>query len=191
MLSNISRPPKGFTLDHTLNGYPIIKYRSTGKIASGIFLAIWLACWTFACFGMTIHALDTPGEVKVGLLLFSIPFWAAEFFVVGYVIWYFGNKRIFEFTSDKLIVARTCWMYKKQREIVMNNIAKIRQIKEKSESAEEGFSSWGIVIEADKKYKILYGQKIEKSEWLGRIIADWAKKEYVPWHDEFEDVETI
>ena len=191
MLSNIPRPPKGFTLDHTLNGYPIIKYRTTGKIASGVFYAIGLAFWTFACVGMTIHAFNTPGGIKLALLYFSIPFWAAEFFVIGYVIWYFGNKRIFEFNSDKLIVARTCWKYKKQREILKNKITKIRQVKDDRESAEEGFSSWGIVIEADKRYKILYGQKVEKSEWLGRFIEDWAKKEYVPWHDELKDVELI
>ena len=190
MTYNISTPPKGFNLEYTVNGYPLIKYRTTGMTGLKIFFAIWLTIWTFGCVFFTIYAFTAPGG-DVVLLLILIPFWAAEFFVIGGVIWNFGSIMSFEFGDEKLIVSRNCLKYKKKREIFKSKIVKIRQVKDGGESGEESFDSWGIVIEADKKYKILHCQPIEKSEWLGRIIEEWAQKEYIPWQDESKDVELI
>ena len=191
MFSTTSRPPKGFELSHTPEGYQRIKFRNTGKIAVGIFYAVWLTVWTFGCVSMTKNALSAPEGINAGLLLFSIPFWAAEFLVIGHVIWYFGSVRSFEFRSDNLIVARTCLKYKKEREIFRDGITRIRQVRDSGKGTDARFGTWGIVIEADKKYKILHGQQAERSEWLGRVIENWAAKEYIPWQDESKGVESI
>ena len=191
MTYTISTPPKGFNLEYTINGYPLIKYRATGMTGLKIFLAMWLIFWTLGCVFFTMYAFLAPGGIKVGLLLILIPFWAAEFIVIGAIIWNFGSIMSFEFGDEKLIVSRNCLKYKKKREIFKSYIVKIRQVKDGGESAEGTFNTWGIVIEADKKYKILHYQPIEKSEWVGRVLEEWAQKEYIPWQDESKDVEFI
>jgi len=191
MTYNISTPPKGFNLEYTVNGYPLIKYRTTGMTDLKIFFAIWLTIWTFACVIFTIRAFMAPEGIDVVLLLILIPFWAAEFFAIGGVIWHFGSIMSFEFGDGKLTVSRNCLNYKRKREVFKSNIIKVRQVKDGGESGEESFDSWGIVIEADKKYKILHCQPIDKSEWLGRTIGEWAQKEYKPWQGESKDFELI
>jgi len=190
MLYNISIPPDGFKIEYSDKGHPVIKYRTKGMTGIMTFFIIWLSFWTSACVFFTIHAFIAPGGIKVGLLLFLIPFWAAEFIVIGYVIWYFGSIVSFEFHPEKLIVSRNCLAYKKQRELLKNQIIRIRQVKDGGEG-EDSFDSWGIIVEADKKYKILYRQQAEKSEWVGRIIEKWSQKEYIPWQDESKDIELI
>jgi hypothetical protein len=190
MIYNISIPPDGFNLDYTDKGHPLIRYRTKGMTGPMIFFIIWLSFWTFACVLFTNQALTAPGGIKVGLLLFMIPFWAAEFFVIGYVIWYFGSIISFEFQPDKLIVSRRCLMYRKQRELFKNQITNIRQVKDGGQG-EDSFDSWGIIVEADKKYKILYRQQAEKSEWVGRTLEKWSQKKYIPWRDESKDIELI
>jgi len=51
-----------------------------------IFLAMWLIFWTLGCVFFTMYAFLAPGGIKVGLLLILIPFWAAEFIVIGAII---------------------------------------------------------------------------------------------------------
>ncbi len=190
MIYDISIPPDGFRLEYSEIGNPLLKYRTKGMKQVMIFFIIWLSIWTSACVFFTNHALTAPGGIKVGLLLFMVPFWAAEFITIGYVIWYFGSVISYEFQPEKLIVSRNCFMYRKQRELLKNQISKIKQVKDGGEG-EDTFDSWGIIVEADKKYKILYRQQAEKSEWVGRIIEKWSQKEYIPWQDESKDIELI
>ncbi len=191
MEHDISTPPKGFNFEYTVNGYPLITYRSMGTTGIKIFLAIWLTIWTLGCVFLTMHTFMGPGGIQVGLLLFLIPFWAGEFIVIGAIIWNFASIRSFELGDEKLIVSRTCLKYKKKREIFKSYIVKIRQVKDGGENAEGTFNTWGIVIEADKKYKILHYQSIEKSEWVGRILEEWAQKEFVPWQDDLKGAEYV
>lgn len=190
MLFDISIPPDGFKLEYTDHGYPRIKYRTKGMAGAKLFFFLWLSFWTFACVFATKQALTAPDGVNVGLLLFLMPFWAAEFLVLGYVVWYFGSVMSFELRPDRLIVARNCLMYRKQRELEKKQIKRIRQVKDGG-GHRDSFDSWGIIVEADKKYKILYRQQADKSEWVGRVVERWAEKEYIPWKDESADVELI
>lgn len=190
MMHDFLMPPDGFKLEYTEKGFPVVKYRTKGMTGAMIFFAIWLSLWTFSCIFFTNQAFSAPGGIKVGLLVFMMPFWAIEFFTIGYVIWYFASIMSFEFQSEKLIVARTCLLYKKQRDLLKNEIRKIRQVKDGGEG-DDSFDSWGIIVEADKKYKIFYRQQAEKSEWVGRTIGKWSQKEYIPWKDESKDVELI
>jgi len=190
MIYDISLPPDGFRLEYSEIGHPLIKYRTKGMTRVMIFFIIWLSFWTSACVFFTKQAFTAPDGIKVGLLLFMVPFWAAEFFTIGYVIWYFGSVMGFELQPEKLIVSRNCLMYRKQRELLKNQISKIRQVKDGGEG-EDSFDSWGIIVEADKKYKVLYRQQAEKSEWVGRILEKWSQKKYIAWQDESKDIELI
>jgi hypothetical protein len=188
---DISTPPKGFNFGYTANGYPLITYRATGTTGVKIFLAIWLTFWTLGCIFFTMYAFLGPGGTNVVLLVVLILFWAFDFIVIGAIIWNFASIMSFELGDEKLIVSRNCLTYKKKREIIKNYIVKIRQVKDGGENVEGTFNTWGIVIEADKKYKILHYQPIEKSEWVGRVIEKWAQKEYVPWRDDLKDAEFV
>jgi hypothetical protein len=191
MEHDISTPPKGFHFEYTVNGYPLITYRATGTTGTKVFLAIWLTLWTLGCIFFTMYAFLGPGGTNVVLLLVLILFWAGDFLVLGAIIWNFVSIMSFELGNEKLIVSRTCLKYKKKREIVKNYIVKIKQVKDGGEGAEGTFDTWGIIIEADKKYKILHYQSIEKSEWVGRILEEWSQKEFVPWHDDLKGAEYV
>ena len=122
MIYNFSIPPNGFKLEYTVEGYPFIRYRAREMQGSMIPLIIWLVLWTFGCIFFTNHAFTEQGVLKFGLLLFISLFWAAEFCVIGYLIWYFASIMSYEFQPDKIIVSRTCLMYKKQRELIQAKI---------------------------------------------------------------------
>jgi len=191
MTYDTSPPPKGFHFEYTVTGYPLITYRATGTTGIKIFLGIWLTFWTLGCVFFTMYAFLGPGGTNVLLLLALILFWAFDFFVIGAFIWNFASIRSFELGDEKLIISRTCLKYKKKREIFKSYIVKIRQVKDGDENAEGTFNTWGIVFEADKKYKILHYQSIEKSEWVGRILEEWAQKEFVPWQDDLKGAEYV
>ena len=96
---------------------------------------------------------------------------------------------MFEFRPDRLIVTRNIWRYIKRQEIAKFNIDAIRQVKDSGE--EDCVDTWGLVLEAEKKYTILDRQEIEKSEWLGKVIEDWSGKKYISCEDESKKVELV
>lgn len=172
-----TQPPKGFLVTASRDGYPALEYRTKGMIGIAVFFFFWLAIWTPGCVLMTQQAFFGKNSPEYLLMLFSLPFWAAEIGVIAYVLWLFFSVTAFTFYPDRLLVERTLYKYQRRREIPRSAIKIVRQIKDGGEG-EDSFPSWGLVVEGATDLKLLSRQKIEKSAWLGPIIARWAGVEY-------------
>ena len=102
-----------------------------------------------------------------------MPFWAAEIFVVSYAVWFYRSLLSFAFGEDELLVERTFLWYRRRRAFGRREVSAVKQIKDGGEG-EDSFPSWGLVVVAKLEVKVLSRQPIEKSDWLGPIIAQWA-----------------
>lgn len=142
-----------------------------------LFFFVWLAGWTCGCVFGTYAALFGENAIEVGLLLFMIPFWAAEFFVLGWALWHFRSITTITFLDDELQIERRLFSYRRERVIRKDGIQCVRQIKDGGEG-EDSFPSWGLAVEGEKNVKLLSRQEIEKSAWLGPIVAEWADVDF-------------
>ncbi|MGK7921315.1 MAG: hypothetical protein AB4080_15040 [Trichodesmium sp.] len=60
--------------------------------------------------------------------------------------------------------------------------SKIKSVQQVKTTGFKGnrFSSWGLLIEtAHQDYHLLSYQSYDKTRWLGKIIAAWAKVNYL------------
>lgn len=176
MKTTAAKVPKGFDLLDNQTDLFVISYKATGMIGAKIFLMVWLTFWTFGCV-MIGSGIFT--EHEIGLVLFAIPFFAAEVAVIGILLWMFFGKTYFHFRDSSLMTRRVLFFWKREKHILQSDIEVVRQIKDGGEG-EDSFPSWGLVMEGERNIKILSKQEIEKSSWLGPIIAEWANVEYIP-----------
>jgi len=115
MIANFDVPPRGFRVTAGEDGAWTVRYRTTGMGGAALFFAVWLGIWTGGCLFFTGAALFEPGGVNYAVLLFMVPFWGAEFFVVGFVAWYFLSVTRFTFGPDELVVERSLlWWHNRQ-----------------------------------------------------------------------------
>jgi hypothetical protein len=159
------------------DGHMAVAYRTTGMGCLAVFLFVWLCGWTIGCVFFTYKALFGESGIDYGGLLFMVPFWCAEFLVFGYMLWHFRSITMFTFYPDRLVIERTLLHYRRQRSIPKEEIEIVRQIKDGGEG-DDSFPSWGLAIEGRSNIKLLSRQEIEKSAWLGPIVARWAGVEY-------------
>ena len=170
------------------DGHMAIAYRTTGMGCLAVFLFVWLSGWTVGCVLFTYKALFGQAGIDYGGLLFMIPFWCAEFLVLGYALWHFRSITMFTFYPDRLLIERTLLRYRRQRSIPKQEVDVVRQIKDGGEG-EDSFPSWGLAIEGRTNIKLLSRQAIEKSAWLGPIVARWAEVEFESSHKKkYEEV---
>ena len=175
-----TEPPKGFFVTASRDGYPAVIYKTTGQTPVAVFFTLWLSIWTVACVAMAYQAFF-KGPINYQMALMAIPFWAAEVGVIALVLWMFFSVTTFIFYPDRLAIEKTLGKYQRRQEIAKGDVKGIRQVKDGGEGR-DSFPSWGLVVATTVPNKILSRQKIEKSAWLGPIVARWAGMEYEPCH---------
>ncbi|MEM1171931.1 MAG: hypothetical protein AAGJ08_23335 [Cyanobacteria bacterium P01_H01_bin.35] len=118
-------------------------------------------------------------------IFFFIPlimyFFAAKIFDQVYIILYFFLvKASFDFRFDCLVFNEKLGTFKeKKQEIRRSKIQYIQQIKTSGFKGNR-LSSWGLLIKTTHQdYHLLSYQSYDKIEWLGSIIAAWAKVSYL------------
>ncbi len=172
-------PPRGFQITTSDRGDCVIRYRTTGMGCLGFFLLVWLTGWTVACVALTFGAIFNQGGLDYILFVLMVPFWGAEILVLGFFIWYYGSTSTFAFERDQLMVERSLFRYQRRRFFPRSEISAIKQIKDGGEG-EDSFPSWGLVIVTGSQVVVLSRQPMEKSDWLGAIIANWAQVSFDP-----------
>jgi hypothetical protein len=181
----LSDAPRGFKIIETDDRSLEIHYRTQGMGCMAIFFAFWLTGWTAGCVFMTANVFYSPSGSDLILALFTVPFWVAEIFTIAFVAWLFGSVTQFKFGSDELRVERSLWWYRRSRIITRNEITAVRQVKDGGED-EDSFPSWALTVVGPSEVQVLWRQPIEKSNWLGPIIAQWAGVSFEP-HKESKD----
>lgn len=179
MSASADPPPRGFEVTAD-DGSPVILYRTRGMGCSAAFFAAWLTIGGLACVLGLYEALVAPAGMNLLLALFITPFWAVGFFVAGYVAWYFFSATRFTFGPDLLVVERFLWRWNRQRQFARADVRAVRQVKDGGEG-EDSFPSWALAVVGHREVRVLSRQPIDKSAWLGPIIAQWAGVAFEPW----------
>lgn len=172
-------PPKGFRISAGDDGALIVRYRTTGMGCAAVFFAVWLTLWTIGTVTMTTAAFFDPGGLRWSMVLVMIPFWCAEIGVLLYVVWLFGSNSVFTLTASELTAERAFWRIRRRHVFPRGSIVEIRQIKDGGEG-EDSFPSWTLAVVGEKEVRILSRQPLDKSAWLGPVLAEWAGVKYRP-----------
>jgi hypothetical protein len=59
-------------------------------------------------------------------------------------------------------------------------VTAVRQVKDGGDG-EDSFPSWALAVVGRTEMRVLSKQPIEKSAWLGLIVARWAGVTFEPW----------
>jgi hypothetical protein len=112
------------------------------------------------------------------MLLFLTPFWMIEIGMVLYVAWFFRSVTVFVFEPDQLLAERSLLWYRRRRVFPRQGLVVVKQVKDGGE--DDSFPSWGLALVGEKEEPIISRQPIEKSDWLGPIVAEWAGVDFQP-----------
>ncbi len=158
----------------------MIRYRTRGMGCLALFFAVWLSIWTACCVLFTYAALFDQQDVDWLGLLFMVPFWVAEFGVAGYVAWFFGSVTRFTFGPEELVAERSLWRFRRRKVFHRGEVTAVRQVKDGGDVVDDSFPSWALDIICRAEVRVLSRQPLDKSSWLGPIIAQWAGVGFEP-----------
>jgi hypothetical protein len=170
-------PPRGFEMTITENGERLIRYRTSGVWDMAIFFCVFLAVWWSGIYSLTRHIFFDGGDYLALRVL--VPMTLAGLGVAAYVIWFFGSVTSFVFGANQLTVEQSLLSYSRRRVFNRREIEAVKQVKDGGEG-EDSFATWGLVVITNTSAEVLSRQPIDKSDWLGPFIAQWADVSFEP-----------
>jgi len=185
-------PPKGFRIFYYPNSGLLLVYRPNGMRYLLIFAIICILAWILFCIfiaTLLITSFILIRDYLISILtfiFFFIPlvmyFFAAKIFNQVYIILYFlMAKASFLLRVDCLVFHEKLGTFRQKKQKIRRS--KIQYIQQFKTSGFKGnkFSSWGLLIKTTHQdYHLLAYQSYDKIQWLGNIIAAWAKVSYLP-----------
>jgi hypothetical protein len=158
-----------------------ISYRTHGMGCMVLFLEVF--CLWFATFGVGF-LIFKPEIFKE---LWTATWWTPialccgglAFVQFGLIALFhrFGETR-FVITRESLTVTKELFGLKKVRRADRSEMKEFAQIKDGG-GEEDSFPSWALVIRGKRTVNLLSRQRIEKSDWLGKILSEWFE---LPYH---------
>ena len=165
-------PPPGFQVGTSGEGHLEIRYRTTGMGFVSMSLAVWVGVWTAGCLMCTGLALFDGDRAHWIVLLYMLPFWLIDLAIIAFAEWHFRAVTRFEFGPEELVIERSLWWIRRRRVFLRTELKAVRQSNDEAER-EDTFPSWGLALIAGTEVHVLSRQPIDKSDWLGPIIAKW------------------
>jgi len=174
--------PKGFDVRRSSNGDLYIEYRTTGMGCMVIFLAVFVI-FMGAGFIFAWHLEGSEGMRKI---FFELPWWAyfalfagfsAYIYFTFFLLWSLFGKTLYWAAPNRLSMEKRLFLWSKQVVVDRKDMKTLIQVKEGG-GDDDSFPSWGLDLVTDKKVflfsrkvKLLFRQRIEKSDWLGSLLA--------------------
>ncbi len=185
-------PPKGFRIFYSPDSYLLLVYRPNGMRYLLIFSIICIFCWMLFCLfiaTLLITSFMLTQNYLISILTFLfflfplvLYFFAAKIFNQVYIIIYFLLGILtFDLRKDRLVFTKKLGIFNpNKKEIIRSKIQYLQQIQTSGFKGNR-FSSWGLLIKTSHQdYYLISYQSYEKTQWLGNIIAAWAKVKYQP-----------
>lgn len=158
-----------------------LSYRSHGV---GCMVAFTFVLPLMVGGGFAAFAIAAPDD----FLAFAFSTWwapvclvagiSAFFYFLGFSLFHwFGETRIIA-NREALTVRRGLWCFASTTDIQREALQKFEQVKDGGEG-EDTFPTWGLFAVAKKKVPVLSRQPLEKSDWLGGVLAEHFGVEYV------------
>ncbi|AFY37297.1 hypothetical protein Lepto7376_0923 [[Leptolyngbya] sp. PCC 7376] len=176
--------PKGLSVKPLGQYRMVIDYERTGMDEMNIFLMVWLSLWTVGCLGLLVAYIEGLQGTSVNTsepipLVMVIFFWAADLVAAIVLINALFSKQSFHLDYADLTIHTKLWRWHRTRKIPKSNIQSVVQIKD-GDRGKDSFPSWGLQLKGKSSITLIFRQPYEKSEWLGQMIADWAKLPFTP-----------
>jgi hypothetical protein len=95
------------------------------------------------------------------------------------MLWFIFGITEFRASQNSLVVVHRFLGFSSKEQIPSHTIQSFLQIKDGGENM-DSFPSWGLFVIANQKVGLLARQPIEKSDWLGRVLADFYRVQFVP-----------
>lgn len=165
--------PKGFWLGDDPS---VLYYRTSGRLRTTVGLSIWILWFSFAAAILVYHAaFDALDENSVYVRVAA----AFMLLLVGScaigIAWEFWSLTRLWIAGDLLVFERSLWRYRKRRIVNQHAIRAVEQVQWfTADGYPDNPRSWDLVVVGEEKVVVLYRQNIDKSDWLGPIIAAWA-----------------
>jgi hypothetical protein len=173
-----SDPPPGFKVTAAADGSCVILYRAPLGVSA---LVEVLGLGVFACLFVVavcvwLFGFEVPDGWYWGMM--GLPLVGACFFAALFVQEYWSVTR-FAFEPDELVVQWSLWWFRRRRAFRRDEVTGVRQIKDGGAGDEP--DTWGLMLVTHKEVPVLPAEPIDKSDWLGPIIARWAGVAFEPW----------
>ncbi|NJN85242.1 MAG: hypothetical protein HC881_01545 [Leptolyngbyaceae cyanobacterium SL_7_1] len=151
-----------------------------GFLLSGFFTlqeALQVGLW------QSIRLLTEDGSWSLFLNLLSIGWFFFCLWIFSIptllMLWFIFGITEFRASQDSLVVVHRFLGFSSKKQILSHTIQSFVQIKDGGENM-DSFPSWRLFVIANPKVWLLARQPIEKSDWLGRVLADFYRVQFVP-----------
>ena len=182
MVDTPSQPPKGFSVVAQSADDLAISYKSTGM---GCLLAFLVIGNVSVTAGFVVAEVANPGATRA---LLSAAWWTPLAFaaMIGAIVHCscfvafhaFGTMTILA-SDHGVVINRSLWGLSRTRYIPRDDVRYLEQIQDGGEG-DDTFPSWGLRLVGWRKCSLLSRQPIDKSDWLGRFLAQQLGVEYRP-----------
>lgn len=149
------------------SGHRIDLVRRVGSIRVGVFLTLWLICWSAGCVFLVRQAVREPSAQTV---LFATPFVASWFFVCCIAVNVFlGGERL-SIGPDGVNYEWTAIVTLGRRQVALNDVREIGMFTT-PRGSDTGQRQYGLKIRtADKDIRFGKGLSREELLWLADLI---------------------
>lgn len=146
--------------------------------AGAAFLLVWLTGWTFGCvvlLGVVI------AYFSFFMLLFAIPFWAAELFVFSLVGTMIASREVFELNSDGLAYRWTVWGWPvSRRHVPLSEIVGLEDgLAPPTSDSNQAFAKTGRRLTLQtigEALELPGGHSFEEQRWVQHLISETLDK---------------
>jgi hypothetical protein len=175
--------PKGFKVTRDSNGDIEVVYRSTGVRGIVIFLTVAVGLMTFGCVHSAYEVYDKCGDLTSFIAAIrGLPWWSwpvfgfMAFFPLAFgiiLLWFLFGRTRFRLSAEGLWVQKRLFFWRSARFVQAEAMHGVKQEKDGGrEMDEDSFATWKLSMKADRDMELLWKQPIDKSDWLGRVLAE-------------------
>ena len=182
MLTDDVQIPAGFRILADSPDELTIAYRSTGMGCRLWFLGMSIVG---LAGGLGFFAVTRPADLR--FLIFAT-WWAPLSFLAGVsaiayyagvVIFHLFGETLISVTAERMAVTRRLVRLSWTKSILQSEVSHLEQIKDGGEG-EDSFPSWGLRVMGRRRCWLISRQPIDKSDWLGKRLADMLRVEFRP-----------
>ncbi|NJN57779.1 MAG: hypothetical protein HC879_09900 [Leptolyngbyaceae cyanobacterium SL_5_9] len=130
----------------------------------------------------SIRLLIEDGIWNLFLNLLSIGWFFFYLWILGiftlWTLWFIFGITEFRASQDSLVVVYRFLGFSSKKQIPGYTIRSFAQSKDGGENM-DSFPGWGLLVIANQEVELLQRQPLEKSDWLGRVLADFYRVQFV------------
>jgi hypothetical protein len=175
--------PKGFKINRDAHGDIEVEYRSTGIGGLVLFLVVAVGGLTFGCAYSAYEVYNKYGDwVSFLDAILGVPWWGwiglgfMAFFPLAFgiiLLWFVFGQTRFRLSDNGLWVQKHLFFWRSTNYLPAEAMRWVRQEKDGGRKMDDdSYATWKLVMKADRVMELLWKQPIDKSDWLGQVLAE-------------------